>query len=59
MSDDHGPTETEFTGRVKWVQIDLGEDAEDADHLITAGGAPEGRNGEAIAAGVRLALFNT
>ena len=36
VSDDHGPTETEFTGRVKWVEIDLGEDAEDADHLITA-----------------------
>ena len=25
-----------FTGRIQWVQIDLGEDAEDADHLITA-----------------------
>ena len=25
-----------FTGRVRWVQIDLGEDAEDADHLISA-----------------------
>ena len=24
-----------FTGTVSWVQIDLGEDAEDADHLIT------------------------
>ncbi len=36
VSDDHGPAETEFTGRVKWVEIDLGEDAEDADHLITA-----------------------
>ena len=24
-----------FTGRVKWVQLDLGEDAEDADHLIS------------------------
>ena len=36
VSDDHGPKETEFTGRVKWVEIDLGEDAEDADHLITA-----------------------
>jgi arylsulfatase len=29
------PAETEFTGRVKWVAIDLGDDAEDADHLIT------------------------
>jgi arylsulfatase A-like enzyme len=36
VSDDHGPEETGFTGRVKWVEIDLGEDAEDADHLITA-----------------------
>jgi arylsulfatase A-like enzyme len=35
VSDDHGPAETEFTGRVKWVEIDLGEDADDADHLIT------------------------
>jgi arylsulfatase len=35
VSDDHGPRETEFTGRVKWVEIDLGEDAEDADHLIS------------------------
>ena len=25
-----------FTGRVRWVQIDLGADAEDADHLITS-----------------------
>ena len=24
-----------FSGRVKWVQIDLGEDAEDADNLIS------------------------
>ena len=24
-----------FTGRVNWVQIDLGDDANDADHLIT------------------------
>jgi arylsulfatase A-like enzyme len=35
VSDDHGPAETGFTGRVKWVEIDLGDDAEDADHLIT------------------------
>ena len=26
---------TQFTGRVRWVQIDLGDDAEDADHLIS------------------------
>ncbi len=27
--------ETRYPGRVRWVQIDLGEDAEDADHFIT------------------------
>jgi hypothetical protein len=36
VSDDYGPRDSEFTGTVRWVQIDLGEDAEDADHLITA-----------------------
>jgi hypothetical protein len=35
VSDDYGPKDSAFTGRVRWVQIDLGEDAEDADHLIT------------------------
>ena len=35
VSDDYGPADNAFNGRVKWVQIDLGEDAEDADHLIT------------------------
>ena len=35
VSDDYGPKDSDFTGRVRWVQIDLGEDAEDADHLIT------------------------
>ena len=35
VTDDFGPKDSEFTGKVKWVQIDLGADAEDADHLIT------------------------
>jgi arylsulfatase len=35
VSDDYGPKNSAFTGRVRWVQIDLGEDAEDADHLIS------------------------
>jgi arylsulfatase len=35
VSDDYGPTDNAFNGSVLWVQIDLGEDAEDADHLIT------------------------
>ena len=35
VSDDHG-TDNGFTGRVRWVQIDIDEAAEDADHLISA-----------------------
>ncbi len=35
VTDDLAEGKTAFTGRVRWVQIDLGEDAEDADHLIT------------------------
>jgi arylsulfatase len=35
VSDDYGPRDSNFTGRVEWVQIDLDEAAEDADHLIS------------------------
>jgi arylsulfatase A-like enzyme len=35
VSDDYGPKDSAFTGRVRWVQIDLGDDAEDADHFIS------------------------
>jgi arylsulfatase A-like enzyme len=35
VSDDYGPKDSAFTGRVRWIEIDLGEDAEDHDHLIT------------------------
>ena len=35
VSDDYGPADNRFTGRVEWVQIDLDEAAEDADHLIS------------------------
>ena len=35
VSPDYDPESSRFTGTVNWVQIDLGEDAEDADHLIT------------------------
>ncbi|WP_395658393.1 arylsulfatase [Nocardioides sp.] len=35
VSTDYTPESSVFTGRVSWVQIDLGDDAEDADHLIT------------------------
>jgi hypothetical protein len=36
VTDDFGSQGKAFTGRVEWVQIDLGDDAEDSDHLITA-----------------------
>jgi arylsulfatase A-like enzyme len=35
VSDDYGPKDSAFTGRVRWVQIDLDEGAEDTDHLIS------------------------
>jgi len=35
VSDDYGPRDSKFTGRVRWVQIDIDEAAEDLDHLIT------------------------
>jgi arylsulfatase A-like enzyme len=35
VTDDMGVAETKFNGKVRWVQLDIGEDAEDADHYIT------------------------
>ena len=35
VSDDYSPQTSHFNGRVRWVQIDLAEAAEDADHLIS------------------------
>ena len=35
VTDDLEEGKAQFGGRVKWVQIDLGDDAEDADHLIS------------------------
>ncbi|MEP9364168.1 arylsulfatase [Nocardioides sp. CN2-186] len=35
VSDDYDTRGSEFTGRIHRVQIDLGEDADDSDHLIT------------------------
>jgi arylsulfatase len=35
VSEDYAGEGSVFTGTVNWVQIDLGDDAEDADHLIT------------------------
>jgi arylsulfatase A-like enzyme len=35
VSDDYPAEHNQFNGRIEWVQIDLGDDAEDADHYIT------------------------
>jgi arylsulfatase len=35
VSDDYTCAGSNFNGQVKWIQIDLGEDAKDADHLIS------------------------
>jgi hypothetical protein len=35
VSDDYGPKDSRFTGRVQWVQLDIDEAAEDVDHLIS------------------------
>jgi len=36
VSDDYGVKESKFNGRVRWVQIDIADAAENSDHLITA-----------------------
>ncbi|HET9496914.1 MAG TPA: arylsulfatase [Candidatus Limnocylindria bacterium] len=36
VSDDYAGEGSVFTGTVNWVQIDLGPDAEDADHLVSS-----------------------
>ena len=35
VSDDYGSKDSEFTGKVRWVQLDVDAAAEDTDHLIT------------------------
>ena len=35
VTDDIREGETEFNGRVRWVELAIGDDAEDADHLIS------------------------
>jgi arylsulfatase len=35
VSDDYGPKDSKFTGKVRWAQVDIDETAEDLDHLIT------------------------
>ena len=35
VSDDYGARDSRFTGKVRWVQLDIDEAAADADHLIS------------------------
>jgi hypothetical protein len=35
VGDDYTAEESVFSGTVNWVQLDVGADAEDLDHLIT------------------------
>jgi arylsulfatase len=35
VSTDYAGEDSVFTGKVNWVQIDLGEDAQDDDHVIS------------------------
>jgi hypothetical protein len=35
VTDDFGSTGKDFTGRVRWVELDIGDAADDQDHLIT------------------------
>jgi hypothetical protein len=35
VSDGYGPRDSAFTGTVRWVQLDIDEAAEDADHLVS------------------------
>jgi hypothetical protein len=37
VSDDDGPRDSHFSGRVHWVQLDIDAAAEDLDHLVTPG----------------------
>jgi hypothetical protein len=36
VSDDYQSKDSKFTGRIRWVQVDIAEGAVDLDHLITA-----------------------
>ncbi len=49
VSDDYGPRDSRFNGRVHWVQLDIDAAAEDLDHLISARGALPHRDGAPVA----------
>jgi hypothetical protein len=35
VTDDYRSRDSAFNGQIKWIQLDIGDDAQDADHLIT------------------------
>jgi hypothetical protein len=35
VSDDYASPNSAFNGRIDWIQLDIGDDAHDADHMIT------------------------
>ena len=49
VSDDYGPGDNAFNGKVTWVQIDIDSAAEDVDHLISPDERVPARHGQAIA----------
>ena len=49
VTDDLSVDELEFNGRVRWVELDLSDDADDADHLITPDERLKIRNGPPVA----------
>ena len=51
VSPDYTAHTSRFNGKINWVQIDLGKDAEDADHYISRGGAAARRDGAAVGEG--------
>jgi hypothetical protein len=36
VSEDYGPRDNAFNGKVEWVQIDIDAAAKDVDHMISA-----------------------
>ena len=53
VTPDYTAATSRFTGKINWVQIDLGDD--DHDHFIDPRGAPPHRHGPAVAASLRPA----
>ena len=48
VSPDYTAHTSTFNGKINWVQIDLGEDAEDADHFIDPRGTVPDCDGAAV-----------